>query len=132
MWLVGTSRGTAGAFVAASAVPPVGPDGLVFSSAINESTLPLDPDSLFSATLSSITVPVLLVNDIGNTCTNTTPSGDPAVKKALTGSPVVNIINIPAGGLLPLTDNCDPLSDHGYFGRERIAVQEIANWVIAH
>lgn len=132
VWLVGTSRGTAGAFVAASAGPTTGPDGLVFSSALNGSTLPLDPDSLFSATVSSIIVPVLLVNDLGNTCMNTLPSGDPAVKKALTGSPVVNIINIPAGGLLPLTDNCDPLSDHGYFGRERIAVQEIANWVLAH
>jgi len=132
VWLVGTSRGTAGAFVAASAGPPVGPDGLVFSSAINDVTSPPDPDSLLSASLSSITVPVLLVNDAGNTCTNTLPSGDSGVKKALTGAPVVDIINIPAGGLLPLTDNCHALSDHGYFGRERIAVQKISNWIIAH
>ncbi|MGO9591263.1 MAG: hypothetical protein ACLP3K_14610 [Candidatus Acidiferrales bacterium] len=133
VWLVGTSRGTAGAFVAASAPPLVGPDGLVFTSAIN-GTSPPDPDSLLSTTLtlSSITVPVLLVNDLGNTCMNTLPTGDPAVKKALTGAPIVNIINIAAGGLLPLTDNCDALSDHGYFGRERIAVQEISNWIIAH
>lgn len=133
VWLVGTSRGTAGAFVAASAPPPVGPDGLVFSSPIN-GTSPPDPDSLLSPslTLSSITVPVLLVNDAGNTCTNTLPSGDPAVKKALISAPIVNIINIAAGGLLPLTDNCHGLSDHGYFGRERIAVQEISKWIIAH
>jgi len=132
VWVVGTSRGTGGAFVAASAPPPAGPDGLVFTSAINESTLPLDPDSLFSASLSSIVVPVLLVSDEGNTCANTLPSGDAAVKKALSSSPVVEIRNVSASTLLPLTDNCEPLSSHGYFGREDHAVQLIAEWIIAH
>jgi hypothetical protein len=132
VWLVGTSRGTAGAFVAAMAGPPTGPDGLVFSSSINGNTPPLDPDSLFSATLSSITVPVLIVNDAGNTCPGTLPTGDPAVKKALTGSPVVEIKNVAASTLLPLTDNCDPLSSHGYFGKEPHAVEVIAEWIISH
>jgi hypothetical protein len=134
VWVVGTSRGTAGAFLAAVAgPPPAGPDGLVFSSAINGNTPPpLDPDSLFSATLSSITVPVLLLNDAGNTCPNTLPSGDAAVKKALTSSLVVEIKSVAASTLLPLTDNCHALSSHGYFAVEDHAVKVIADWIISH
>ena len=133
VWVVGTSRGTAGAFEAATfGGPPNGPDGLVFTSALNENTLPLDPDSLFSANLAAITVPVLLVNDAGNTCPKTLPTGDPAVKKALTSSPAVEIKSVAASPLLPLTDNCKPLSSHGYFGKEPHAVELIAEWIISH
>jgi hypothetical protein len=127
VWVVGTSRGTGGAFVAASYSPTLGgPDGLVFSSSINDST---DPDSLLMATLGNITVPVLLLNDAGNTCTGTTSAGQAAVIKALKLSPRKGTVQLPSGGLTALTDNCHEFSDHGYFGIEDTAVRDIAAWI---
>jgi hypothetical protein len=127
VWVVGTSRGTAGAFVAADFTPALlGPDGLVFASPINAST---DPDSLLSANLAAITVPVLLFGDVGNTCPNTLASGDPAIKKMLTSSAMASTETVASGKLYALTDSCDPLSDHGFFGIENNAVHKIAVWI---
>ena len=129
VWLVGTSRGTAGAFVAALYNPAShGPDGLVFTSSVNDSG---DPDSLLSANLSAITVPVLLVGDAGNTCPGTLATDDATVKAKLTSSPKVTSVILPREGLVPLTDSCDPLSDHGFFGIEDLVVRGIADWIKA-
>jgi len=128
VWVVGTSRGTAGAFVAGLNAPPAGPDGLVFTDSINSTT---DPDSLLMANLPGIVVPVLLLEDAGNTCTGTLAPGNAAVVKALTGSPLVKRDSVAAGGLVPLTDNCNALSDHGFFGKEKAAVEKIAAWIVA-
>jgi len=124
--IVGTSRGTGGAFVAGLNSSPAGPDGLVFTDPINNTT---DPDSLLNAKLSAISVPVLLMDDAGNTCTGTLNSGNVAVKKALTSSPEVSREQVPAGGLIPLTDSCKELSDHGFFGVEDKAVAKIVAWI---
>jgi hypothetical protein len=130
VWVIGTSRGTAGAFVAAGNPPPslggVGPDGLVFSSAINS---PTDPDSLYMATLSSIVVPTLLVNNLDNTCPGTLVSGDLAVKKALKGAPKSALLNIGGGLFTALSTNCNALSPHGYFGVEPTTVRLISEWI---
>lgn len=128
VWVIGTSRGTAGAFAAGANPPPVGPDGLVFTDSINSAT---DPDSLLKANLPGIVVPVLFLEDAGNTCTGTLASGNGAVVKLLTSSPLVKRESVPAGGLVPLTDNCKNLSDHGFFGREDEAVQKTAAWIEA-
>jgi len=127
VWLVGTSRGTAGAFVAAQYGPGLGgPDGLVFTSPVNSST---DPDSLLAANLSAITVPVLLLGDSGDSCASTLPAGNATVKGALASSPKVHNEILPSGDLVPLTDSCNALSDHGFFGLEDKAVRRIAVWI---
>lgn len=127
VWIAGTSRGTAGAFVAAANSPGSGgPDGLIFTDAINSTT---DPDSLLMATLANITVPVLLLEDAGNTCAGTLASGNPAVQKALKNSPKVTLQTLAAGGLTALTDNCHALSDHGFFGVESTAVHDIVLFI---
>lgn len=131
VWLVGTSRGTAGAFVAGLYNPPAGgPDGVVFTSPINVTG---DPDSLLSAPLATITVPTQIVGDTADTCPVTLPSGNPAVKKLLTGTPVKAVATISGGAtFMPLTTNCNGLSPHGFFGIEPATVQKIATWVNAH
>jgi hypothetical protein len=128
VWVVGTSRGTAGAFVAGTNPPPAGPDGLVFTDSINSTT---DPDSLLMANLAGITVPVLFLEDGGNTCTGTLATGNGAVVKLLTSSPLVKRDSVASAGLIPLTDNCKSLSDHGFFGKEDDAVTKIAAWIVA-
>lgn len=128
VWLVGTSRGTAGAFVAASNAPPAGPDGLIFTSPINVSG---DPDSLLMANLSAITVPTLLFGNLADTCPATLPSGNPAVKSLLTSASSTANEN-ENGGLRPLTTNCNALSPHGFFGLEPTVVTDLAMWIKAH
>ena len=127
VWIVGTSRGTGGAFVAGSYSPAQGgPDGLVFAASVNDSN---DPDSLLMANLANITVPVLLINDAGSTCSIARIAGQPPVLKALKQSPRKGAERVPSGGLTALTGNCDALSDHGFFGIEDTAVRDIAVWM---
>ncbi len=129
VWVIGTSRGTAGAFVAGQYSPGAGgPDGLVFTDSINN---PTDPDSLLMANLPGIVVPVLFLQDAGNTCTGTMATGEGAVVKLLTSSALVKRESVQPAGLLPLTDNCKSLSDHGFFGKEAEAVAKIAAWIVA-
>lgn len=127
VWIVGISRGTGGAFVAGQYSPVLGgPDGLVLASSINDTT---DADSLLMANLAGITVPVLLINDNGNTCTGTQASGEVAVRKALKLSPRVGVELLPSAGLTGLTSNCLGLSDHAFFGDEDLLVKDIALWI---
>jgi len=127
VWVVGTSRGTAGAFVAGQYSPGAGgPDGLVFADSIND---PANPDSLAKANLPGIVVPVLLLQDAGNGCMGTMATGESAVVKLLTSSPLVKRDSVASAGLLPLTDSCKALSDHGFFGKEPEAVAKIAAFI---
>ncbi len=127
VWIVGTSRGTGGAFVAGLYSPVQGgPDGLVLAASVNDTN---DPDSVLVANLADITVPVLLINDAGSTCSIATTAGEKPVLKALKKSPRKSIESVPSGKLTALTDNCDALSDHGFFGAEDTAVSDIAVWI---
>jgi hypothetical protein len=127
VWIVGTSRGTGGAFVAGSYSPAQGgPDGLVFAASLNSKT---DRDSLLMANLAGITVPALLINDAGSTCSIASTAGEKPVLKALTQSPRKGIEQVASGKLTALTGNCDALSDHGFFGIEDTAVSDIAVWM---
>jgi hypothetical protein len=126
VWVVGTRRGTAGAFVAALYDPGAGgPDGLVFASPVTST----DPDSVLSANLAAITVPTLIINNSDNMCNGTLPSSDPAVKQALTSSPKVAIEMVTGDSFTPLTDQCKDLSPHGFFGIEPKTVKKIASWI---
>jgi hypothetical protein len=131
VWLVGTSHGTAGAFVAAANLPPAGPDDLVFTSPLNVNTKPPNPDSLLSANLPAIVVPTLLLNNKAATCPAALYTGDPAVLAKLTGAPARANQNL-NGGFLALSDSCDALSPHGYFGIESATVTKIRAWIKAH
>jgi hypothetical protein len=127
VWIVGTSRGTAGAYVAGLYSPAEGgPDGLVFAASVNTAT---DPDSLLNANLAGITVPALLINDAGSICSIASVAGQLPVLKALKHSPRKGVEKVASGVLTALTDNCDALSDHGFFGVEDIAVRNIAVWM---
>lgn len=128
VWVMGTSHGTAGAFVAAADPPPTGPDGLVFTSPLNINN---NVDSLLAANLPAIMVPTLLVNNKASTCPAALYTGDPAVLAKLTGAPAKANINM-NGGFPSLSTSCNALSPHGYFGVEPTTVTTIAAWIKAH
>ena len=129
VWVVRTSRGTAGAFVAAGYAPKAGgPDGLVFASSIND---PSDPDSLLQAKLANIVVPTLIASNPADGCGSTKPANIPTVIAALTAAPITASLSFP-GGDAPLTGPCDALSFHGFFGIESSTVNSISQWILLH
>jgi hypothetical protein len=147
VWVVGTSRGTAGAWVAGGnpcsspAIPPnpspVGPDGLVFTSPVNDAATVVgcvvsgDADSLLVAPLANITVPTLLFNNKMSMCQAAQYTGDPALLKALTGTTVKANQNVNDATFPALSSNCESLSPHGYFGDEPDVVTKVSNWIIS-
>jgi hypothetical protein len=136
VWLVGTSRGTAGAWVASMNAPPIGPDGLVFTSPVNSGVVPPattpDPDSLQNPTanVAAITIPTMILSNDSDACAVSAPSNDATVA-ALFTSTKVKVVNITGGvGFNPLsTDPCDALTFHGFFARERLAVLATTDFI---
>jgi len=124
LWAVGTSRGTISAAVAAANVSPP-PDGIVLTSSL---TGPSDVGDLKSADLEAIAVPALIVSHKDDQCSVTKPDDSRALKKRLTASPRVQVILF-NGGSAPLSDACDPLAPHGYFGIEQKVIDVITSWI---
>ena len=64
-------------------------------------------------------------------CKGFKPTGHSAFVSAPV-APVLGVKSVSVSGLLPLTNNCIGLFDHGYFGHEHLAVKEIEDWIITH
>ncbi len=129
VWAVGTSNGSASvANVAARLPPPVGPDGIVFSSSVERSG---KGNAVFDASLGRIKVPALVVHHRNDACEWTPYRGAERLSTALTGSPEVELVAIDGGGA-PSGDPCKPWHHHGFIGQEADVVRIIADWIKAH
>jgi len=124
LWAVGTSRGTIGAAVAAAHVAAP-PDGIVLSSAL---TGPSATGDLQTVPLESIAVPVLLVTHRDDACPVTRAEDSKALRRRFASSPRIQLLTF-NGGSAPLSDACDPLSPHGYFGIEQKVIDAITRWI---
>jgi len=124
LWAVGTSRGTLSAAVAAANVSPP-PDGIVLTSSL---TGPSDIGDLQSVALESITAPVLVVTHHDDACLVTKPEDSLALRKRFASSRRVQVLLF-RGGSASLSEPCDPLSPHGFFGIEQRVVEAIAWWI---
>ena len=120
IFLVGTSRGTISAAALGVGLGDV-IQGVVLSSTITY------PDrmgaGLSSFDFSTIKVPVLLVHHRDDRCR---PSPYAGVERLAKQFPLVSV----SGGDPPQTDSCEPLSPHGYFGREIPTTQAIKDWML--
>ena len=124
LWAVGTSRGTISAAVAAAhATPP--PDGIVLTSSL---TGPSAPGDLQSVNLEAITVPALIVSHRDDGCAVTRPDDSRELKRRFVSSPRARV-QVFHGGSTPLSDPCDPLSAHGFFGVEQKVIEDISKWI---
>ena len=125
LWAVGTSRGTLSAAVAAVAVPlPV--NGLVLTSSLT------GPDAfgdLGHLPLEAVTVPTLIVTHKDDGCANTRPEDSRALARRLRGAKKVQVLQF-EGGSAPLSNPCDPLDAHGFFGVEQPVIDAIARWIL--
>jgi hypothetical protein len=126
IWGVGHSRGTLSAAVTAVSVQPPA-DGLVLMSSLTGD--PANPsEDLSQVDLESITGPALIVSHKGDVCAFTNPEDSKALRKRFTASERARFRDF-NGGSAPLTDPCDPLAPHGFFGIDQKVVDAVTKWI---
>jgi len=130
VWVVGTSRGTiSAAFAAAVLSGTSAPDGLVLTATLTREER-AGRNDVFDVPLSQVTVPTLIVSHKDDGCEFTPPVDWIQLWLILRQSAPDVRAWIFRGGLPPISDPCNALSDHGFFGIERRVVSFISNWVI--
>ena len=119
-FLVGTSRGTVSAgYVALALGTDV--DGVVLTSSVFRPTQSQVGLSLFH--FEKLKTPLLLVPHAEDGCPQC-PYG-----RAVAVTPKAALITV-RGRIEPESGPCDPLSNHGYFGREAQVSQAIRAWIL--
>ena len=126
IWSVGHSRGTLSAAITAISVQPPA-DGLVLISSLTGD--PATPSEDLSALdLESIRAPALIVSHQRDTCAFTNPEDSKALRKRFIASERAQFRDF-NGGSAPLTDPCDPLAPHGFFGIDQKVVDAVTKWI---
>jgi hypothetical protein len=132
--LVGTSRGTisAGAYAAEAPSDPDLPaiDCLILTSSLTRpGGNPLNQNLLDHVSLELVNVPSYVVAHLEDKCSVTPPSDLMLLKSLLSvSSPKVGIKKF-MGGTTTLSDECNALSAHGFFGIEPKVVSDIGKWI---
>ena len=120
VFLVGTSRGTvSAAYVAQELGAAV--DGVVLTSSVFRASPSQVGLSLFP--FERLKTPLLVVHHAEDGCTYCPFS------QALKLATKATLITV-HGSIEPESGPCDPLSNHGYFGREAPVAEAIRNWLL--
>jgi hypothetical protein len=130
IWAVGNSRGTISAAVMGTPMTPPDQtrpaDGLVLTSSLT------GPDAisedLRGVALESIVAPALIVTHIDDACRLTRPEDSDALRDRFSASTRVHVMHV-SGGSTPVSDACDPLAPHGFFGVDQKVVDAITKWI---
>ena len=119
VFLVGTSRGTVSAAYAGLALGKA-VDGVVLTSTVFNANRA--GGGVSGVDFSAFKVPLLFVHHREDGCNICPYSGAAGLADRY---PLISV----NGGLPPQSGPCDPLSAHGYFGREAETVAAIAQWI---
>lgn len=126
IWAVGHSRGTLSAVVTALHVEPAA-DGLVLASSLTGN--PVTPsEDLSRLDVESVRVPALIVSHQGDVCAFTNPDDSSALTQRFIASERAKFRSF-SGGSTPISDPCDPLAPHGFFGIDQKVVDAITRWI---
>ncbi|MBI4526997.1 MAG: hypothetical protein HY695_24645 [Deltaproteobacteria bacterium] len=126
LWAAGTSQGTiSSARAAAEPHPASRANGLVLTAPL---TGPAGGGDLGDVALESIAAPTLVATHREDKCPLTLAEDAAALKKRLTASSRVQVLFF-KGGSTPLTDPCDPLAPHGFFGIEQKVIDAVTKWI---
>ena len=136
VWLVGTSRGSISAVNAASRLAgPAAPDGLVLTSPVTSGRVggykAWVAQTVFSAKLDAIRVPVLVVAHAADTCIRTPPGLAGGIVAKTTGAREQTVI-VKGGagaGKGVSVEACEGRSPHGFIGQEAEVAAGIARFV---
>ena len=130
VWLVGTSMGTLSAASAAARLTEGGPDGIVLTSSVSE-TSRMSGESVRHVALRDIRVPVLIVHHRHDGCRSSPYAWAADAPRALTQAAAKEVLTY-EGGSPPISEPCEARSAHGYLGLEPQVVSAIAAWIRAH
>ena len=130
VWLVGTSMGSLSAANAAARLTEGGPDGIVLTSSVTE-TSRMSYETTRHAGLGDIRVPALVVHHKDDTCRASPYSGAEDILKALKRAPVKELMAF-EGGSPAISQPCEAKAAHGYLGIEAQVVSAIGAWIRAH
>ena len=126
IWLVGTSMGTIS--VTAAAIRDTGSNiaGIVLTSSVTASRI---KGAVLAQDLSKIKVPVLVLHHEHDACKVCTPELAKSIAGELKNSPIRKTLWVD-GGDGASGDPCEALHFHGFIGKEKEAVDLIADWVL--
>ncbi|HEY7204267.1 MAG TPA: alpha/beta hydrolase [Methylomirabilota bacterium] len=130
VWLVGTSMGTLSAASGAARLKEGGPDGIVLTSTVSE-TSRMSGESIRHVALGDIRVPVLIVHHRHDACRFSPYAWAADAPRALKQAPAKELLTYD-GGSPPISEPCEAKSAHGYLGLEAQVVSDIAAWIRAH
>jgi predicted alpha/beta-hydrolase family hydrolase len=130
VWLVGTSMGSLSAANAAARLSEGGPDGIVLTSSVTE-TSRMSYETTRHAGLADIRVPTLVVHHKEDTCRASPFSGAEDILKALKQAPAKELMAF-EGGSPAISQPCEAKAAHGYLGIEAKVVSAIGAWIRAH
>ena len=119
IYLVGTSRGTVSAAYTGLALGDQVNGVILTSSVFNASKA---GGGIAGIDFSRIKAPLLFVHHREDGC-NVCPYA--GAQRIADQFPLISV----SGGLPPQSGPCDPLSNHGYFGKEGETVAAITNWI---
>jgi predicted alpha/beta-hydrolase family hydrolase len=127
VWIVGTSRGTVSAVIAAIARKEPGIAGLVLSSSVTKAG---HPGAVQEQELSDIGIPVLLIHHVKDECKVCPPSGVALIAAGLVNAPIKKVVMVD-GGSGPTGNPCAARHWHGFIGMEQEVVDLISKWITA-
>jgi hypothetical protein len=119
IFLVGTSRGTVSAAYSGLALGSA-VDGVVLTSTVFNANRA--GSGVAGVDFTGFKVPLLFVHHREDGCNVCPYSGAARLAERF---PLISV----SGGLPPQTGPCDPLSAHGYFGKEAETVAAITQWI---
>lgn len=123
IWAVGNSRGTVSAVTATLVNSPA--NGLVLTSSL---TGPDASEDMSGVALGSISAPALIVTHKDDACPITRPEDSDALRDRFSASARVHVMHV-SGGSTPVSNACDPLAPHGFFGVDQKVVNAITKWI---
>ncbi len=121
IWLIGTSRGsiTVGYHAAALDI-----QGIILTATVTAG----NHDTIFSADLGEIKVPALVVHHENDQCGSSPADGAKELLRALANSKNKQII-LYRKGENGNSEDCGPMSPHGFLGIENQVVSAITDWM---
>jgi dienelactone hydrolase len=125
VWLVGTSRGSISAAIAAAGGAAA--DGIVLTSSLTREAK-WYPGTVYDAKLAAIGVPALVVNHKADGCPFSPAADGPHLLNSLKSAPRKELLLF-EGGSAARSEPCEALAPHGYVGLEREVVERIAAWI---
>lgn len=124
VWLIGTSQGSIGAAFGAAHLPGRVAGVVLTSSVAGHSD---SGETVFDTDLGAITVPALVVANLGDACSASAPGYAPQILAALTRSPRKELITVDSRATQ--SGPCEAMSPHGYLGIEADVVQRVSAWI---